>query len=105
EYVRGLLVRENGHTSNPLGLVTALVDHFRQQGGEILRARALGFRLSGGRLAAVQTDIGEQPADAAVVCAGAYSRPLAATLGDRVPLETERGYHLMIRDPEVTPRI
>jgi D-amino-acid dehydrogenase len=39
------------------------------------------------------------------VCAGAYSKPLAAALGDRVPLETERGYHLMIRDPEVMPRI
>jgi D-amino-acid dehydrogenase len=26
-------------------------------------------------------------------------------LGDRIPLETERGYHLMIRDPEVMPRI
>src|SRR5205814_8402407 len=41
----------------------------------------------------------------AIVCAGAHSKPLAATLGDRVPLETERGYHLMIRDPEAMPRI
>jgi D-amino-acid dehydrogenase len=30
---------------------------------------------------------------------------LAAALGDKVPLETERGYHLMIRDPEAMPRI
>jgi hypothetical protein len=40
-----------------------------------------------------------------VVCAAAYSKPLAAALGDRVPLETERGYHLMISDPESMPRI
>src|SRR5207302_10424702 len=51
------------------------------------------------------TDRGDLPADAAVVSAGAYSKPLAAALGDKVPLETERGYHLMIRDPEVMPRI
>jgi D-amino-acid dehydrogenase len=105
EFVRGLLVRENGHTSDPLGLVTALVEHFRAQGGEIVRAHALGFRLDGRRLAAIRTDAGDLPADAAIVCAGAHSKPLAAALGDRVPLETERGYHLMIRDPEVTPRI
>jgi glycine/D-amino acid oxidase-like deaminating enzyme len=105
EYVRGLLVRENGHTSNPFGLVSALVQHFRRQGGEIVRARALGFRLDGRRLAAIRTGAGELPADAAVVCAGAYSKPLAAALGDKVPLETERGYHLMIRDPEVMPRL
>jgi D-amino-acid dehydrogenase len=105
DYVRGLLVRENGHTSNPLGLVTRLFEQFRRQGGEIVMARALGFRLDGQRLTAISTDHGDLAADAAVVCAGAYSKPLAAALGDRVPLETERGYHLMIRDPEVMPRI
>jgi D-amino-acid dehydrogenase len=105
DYVRGLLVRENGHTSNPLALVTRLVEHFRGQGGEIIQARALGFRLDGRRLTAISTDRGDLVADAAVVCAGAYSKPLAAALGDRVPLETERGYHLMIRDPEVMPGI
>ncbi|MBV9551385.1 MAG: FAD-dependent oxidoreductase, partial [Alphaproteobacteria bacterium] len=105
DYVHGLLVRENGHTSNPFGLVSALVEHFVRSGGVVMRARALGFRLDGGRLTAIKTDAGELAADAAVVAAGAWSKPLAATLGDRVPLETERGYHLMIRDPEAMPRI
>jgi D-amino-acid dehydrogenase len=105
DYVRGLLVRENGHTSNPLGLVTRLVERFRGQGGEIVRSRAVGFQLDGRRLSAIQTDTGILRVDAAVVCAGAHSKPLAAALGNRVPLETERGYHLMIQDPEVMPRI
>jgi D-amino-acid dehydrogenase len=105
EFVCGLLVRENGHTSNPFALVTRLAEHFVRNGGEIVRARATGFRLDGRRLAAVRTDAGDLPAAAAVVCAGAWSKPLAAALGDRIPLETERGYHLMIRDPEIVPRI
>jgi D-amino-acid dehydrogenase len=105
DYVRGVLVRENGHTSNPLKLVERLLEHFARSGGELVRARAHGFRLDGRRLAAIQTDAGDLSADTAIVCAGAYSRPLAAALGDKVPLETERGYHLMIRDPEVMPRI
>ena len=105
EYVRGLLVRENGHTSNPFGLVQRLLEHFLRSGGELVQARAHGFRLDGARLAAIQTDGGDLSADAAIVCAGAYSKPLAAALGDKVPLETERGYHLMIADPEAMPRI
>jgi D-amino-acid dehydrogenase len=105
DYVRGILVRENGHTSNPLGLVQRLLSCFLRSGGELARARATGFRLDGNRLAAIRTENGELPADAAVVCAGAWSKPLAAALGDRIPLETERGYHLMIRDPEIMPRI
>jgi glycine/D-amino acid oxidase-like deaminating enzyme len=105
DYVRGVLVRENGHTSNPLRLVELLVESFARAGGELVRDRAHGFRLEGHRLSAIETDSGALPADAAVVCAGAYSKPLAAALGDKVPLETERGYHLMIRDPEAMPRI
>jgi D-amino-acid dehydrogenase len=105
DYVRGVLVRENGHTSNPLALVERLAEHFVRSGGGLVQARAHGFRLEGGRLAAIQTDTSDLPADAAIVCAGAYSKPLAAALGDKVPLETERGYHLMIRDPETMPRI
>ena len=105
DFVRGILVRENGHTSNPLGLVERLLGQFLRSGGELVRARAFGFDLADGRLAAIRTDTGDLPADAAIVCAGAWSRPLAAALGDRIPLETERGYHLMICDPEVMPRI
>ena len=105
DYVRGLLVRENGHTENPLGLVTRLVDEFRRRGGEIVQARAIGFRLDGHRLAAIETDAGLLSSGSAVVCAGAHSKALAAALGDRIPLETERGYHLMIADPEVMPRV
>ncbi len=105
EYIRGLLVRENGHISNPLGLVQRLLEHFLRSGGELVRARAHGFRLDGVRLEAIETDSGNLPADVAIVCAGAYSKPLAAALGDKVPLETERGYHLMISDPEAMPRI
>jgi glycine/D-amino acid oxidase-like deaminating enzyme len=105
DYVRGVLVRENGHTTNPLKLVERLLDAFLRSGGGLQRARATGFRLAGNRLAAVETDAGEFVADAAILCAGAYSKPLAARLGDRIPLETERGYHLMIRDPEAMPRL
>jgi D-amino-acid dehydrogenase len=105
DYVRGILVRENGHTSNPLRLIQRLLDKFLRSGGKLERARASGFRIEGSRLAAILTDRGEFAADAAIICAGAWSRPLAAMLGDRIPLETERGYHLMIRDPEVMPRI
>ena len=105
DYVRGLLVRENGHTTNPLALVTRLVAAFRRHGGDVVPARAAGFRLDGGRLVAIRSGAGDLPADAAIVSAGAHSRPFAAALGDKVPLETERGYHLMIRDPEVMPRL
>lgn len=104
DYVRGILVRENGHTSDPYRLVQSLAAAFVRDGGTIRRGRVTGFDLDGARLRAVRTDAGEIAANAAVVAAGAFSAPLAAALGDRVPLEFARGYHLMLRDPEATLR-
>ena len=105
EYVHGILLRANGHTTDPHALAARLVEAFVGRGGTLQRASAVGFSLEGSRLRAVRTDNGEISAQIAVVAAGAWSKPLAAGLGDRVPLETERGYHLMVLDPEVTPRI
>jgi glycine/D-amino acid oxidase-like deaminating enzyme len=105
EYVKGVLVRENGHTTNPHRLVNALADAFCRNGGRIEHQRAVGFTFDGERLTGIRTESGTLAADAAVVAAGIWSKPLAAELGDTIPLETERGYHLIIRAPEVAPRI
>lgn len=101
----GLLVETNGHTSNPHALVSRLADHFAKSGGAIHRAAATGFVTASGRLRAIRTTVGELTADVAVIAAGAYSQPLAAELGDRLPLETERGYHIMIKYPEVSLKV
>jgi D-amino-acid dehydrogenase len=82
-----------------------LAETVQRNGGTLMRARAIGFSLDGTRLRAVRTPGGEIGADAAVIAAGAYSKALAAQVGDAVPLETERGYHAMLRAPEVTPRV
>lgn len=105
DLTRGKFVPGNGHTLDPGGLVAALATAFQAEGGKLVRAEAKGFTLDGARLRAIRTPEGELSADAAVVAAGAYSKPLAASLGDDVPLETERGYHLMVRNAEVMPRV
>jgi glycine/D-amino acid oxidase-like deaminating enzyme len=105
DYVKGVVIRENGHTTNPHRLVNTLLETFLHDGGRIERTRAVGFDVDGSRLRAIRTQDGLRSADAAVVAAGIWSRPLAGELGDKLPLETERGYHLMIRDPEVIPRM
>jgi D-amino-acid dehydrogenase len=105
DYKFGALIRGNGHTTNPHRLVNALADAFRRNGGEILKTRVTGFELDGARLRGLRTERGPVPADRAVLCAGAWSKPLAKAVGNDVPLETERGYHLIIKDPEVVPRI
>ena len=104
-YRFGVLVEEGGHCRDPGAYVAALVGHAEALGAERCVARATGFRIEGKRLRAVRTDAGEIGCDKAVIAAGAWSRALAAEAGDAVPLESERGYHALIKHPESAPRI
>lgn len=103
-YTFAVLVEEAGRCRDPGAYVAALSAHARARGAEFLTAKASGLKVEGGRLRAVVTDRGEIACDRAVVAAGAHSKPLCASIGDRLPLETERGYHIMIADPEIRPR-
>lgn len=96
DYRYGILVPEGGHCRNPGAYVAGLADYAGRLGARRLEARATGFTQAGGRLTGVQTSAGTVACGAAVIAAGARSRALAAHAGDRVPLETERGYHVTV---------
>jgi D-amino-acid dehydrogenase len=103
-YKFAVLVEENGQCRDPGAYVAGLIRHAVDLGAKLHRARATGFKIANGALQAVMTDTGDVAADKAVIAAGAFSKQLAADAGDRVPLETERGYHVVISDPGVAPR-
>jgi D-amino-acid dehydrogenase len=103
-YGFGVLVEEAGRCRDPGAYVAGLADHARALGAVVVPARATGLKLEGGRLKAVITDRGEIACDAAVIAAGIHSGPLCASIGDRLPLETERGYHVVIEAAGVGPR-
>jgi glycine/D-amino acid oxidase-like deaminating enzyme len=105
EFVRGVFMEENGHTTNPSKLVKCLVEQALRNGASLVKASAIAIAMDGSRVRAVQTSAGDVEAECVVIAAGAHSKPLADGMGDRVLLDTERGYHLMISDPEAKPRV
>jgi D-hydroxyproline dehydrogenase len=64
-----------------------------QAGVQHLRWRVLSLGRSHGAIRVAGEGHSLQ-AQQVVIAAGAHSRPLAAMAGDRVPLDTERGYHV-----------
>lgn len=105
DYKSGLFFPDNGHSVNSFRLVQVLAEQVVRDGGEILRRTARGFRFGAGGPDALLTDAGEMPLDRLVIAAGAWSHRLSEKLGTSVPLEAERGYHVMLPDPGVTPRL
>ena len=95
-YGFGALVEAGGHCTDPGAYLLALFRRLQADGAEWHRAAATGFDVAGGRLRAVKTAAGDVPCDRAVIAAGIGARGLARAAGDRVSLESERGYHVAI---------
>jgi D-amino-acid dehydrogenase len=103
-FTKGVLLPEHGYCLDPFGLVQALADSVRRKGGTILGQKVLDVEMDADRPRALVTAAGRHQVDAVVVAAGAWSHQLARMFGHKVPLETQRGYHAMLRDPSVSPR-
>jgi D-amino-acid dehydrogenase len=101
----GVLLQDHGFVLSPGGYVAALREVAASLGAIAEPAEAREFRLApDGSVQAVVTTNGEIEADAAVIATGAWSKALTAQLGLDVPLETERGYHVMFYGPSLKPR-
>jgi D-amino-acid dehydrogenase len=101
-FVRGLFLPEQGFVTDPLQLTRALAERFQRDGGVILLRRVLDIDFDAGTPRALVTDGERVPFETLVLCAGVHSRQFSATLGSRVPLESERGYHATYQDPNVS---
>jgi D-amino-acid dehydrogenase len=94
----------HGRISDPGAYVKALAAEFERLGGRVLRAEVKDVVRAGGRIVGLRAGGETIACDAAALCAGAWSGPLARAFGVKVPLESERGYHLELWEPSVMPR-
>ncbi len=91
-FIKGTFTPGWWSIADPKLYVQALAERFRAQGGTILRAEVLGLKPQGDGVS-IQTKGEPLTAERVVLAAGAFSHRIAATLGERIPLETERGYN------------
>lgn len=85
------------HSLDPRALIEAFARRFLAAGGTLRREAVthLDCAAAGGQ---VVTATGPIAFSRVVLAAGVWSRDLARPLGVRVPLEGQRGYHVMIPD-------
>lgn len=105
KYTFGVFVAETGSCRNPGAYTAALIRYAQTRGATLLHARATGFRIESGSLKAVLIEGGEVACEKAVIAVGARSKAFAALAGDKVSLETERGYHAVVAGVEAGPRL
>jgi D-amino-acid dehydrogenase len=79
--------------ADPKLYTLALADHFRTIGGVIERAEVIALKPVDGAVEVLSADGRVRRAAQVVLSAGAFSHRVARTLGESIPLETERGYN------------
>ena len=100
----GAFYPETAHTTDPLRLTQMLAEDFVRCSGRILRQKVADFRFGPAGEVAVRTNVDLYGTERIVLAAGAYSRPLARKLGSKLPLDAERGYHVMLPNPGIDLR-
>jgi glycine/D-amino acid oxidase-like deaminating enzyme len=95
---RASFVPNGAHTINPLRLVQKLADLFVEAGGSLLREQVMKLLPLDGGGYRVLTNIGDYRFSKLVIAGGAWSNRLLKPLRVSLPLEAERGYHVMVRE-------
>lgn len=79
--------------TDPALMMQRLTKAAEAQGVRFLKTAAIGIKRGSGAVSVICTEKTLR-ARTVIIAAGAHSKRLAAAAGDRIPLDTERGYHV-----------
>jgi D-amino-acid dehydrogenase len=104
-FCKGVLLPNSVQTANPYLVTAALAEAFARGGGEIAQEEALDTDAGERGPTLLITDKGRRNVDQLVIATGAFSKRWAKALACNLPLDTERGYHLMLPKPAIRLRV
>jgi len=101
-YKTGVLMKGQARAIDPGGVGKALAEKAKRMGADFLKAGVHRIEQSPTGEWNIHTDAGERKAINLIIAAGAWSARLLEPLGYDLPLEAERGYHLIFENPGIT---
>ena len=96
-YHAGVLYPNARHARNPKKILLKLFDLFLKRGGHFKRQNAQSISFTSDNKPVIKTDLNFYTFDKAVIACGAFSKKLTDQVDEKIPLDTERGYHVHFR--------
>ena len=93
-YKHGLFQPESGFVDHPKALTQAYFEGAVRHGARHVQAKVLQVMPQQDGSIAISTTQSKHQFDSVVIAAGAWSKQFVTQVGDRVCLDTERGYHV-----------
>ena len=98
-YYAGQLFTGSRHTTNPLAISTKIFEKFLEIGGIYIKQNVKNLFQNEN---SIELSLEDKKInfDKVIISAGAWSNQIANMLGDKFPLDTERGYHILFETNE-----
>jgi len=96
-YHAGVLYPYARHARNPKKILIKLFELFLKKGGKFKKLNIQEIKFENEK-PIFKTENDEYKFDKIVITCGAFSKKLTDKLGEKIPLDTERGYHVHFKD-------
>ena len=93
-YHGGVLYPNARHARNPKKILLKLFDLFLEKGGYFKKKNVQAISFTSDNKPVLTTDLDFYNFDKAVIACGAFSKKLTDQVNEKIPLDTERGYHV-----------
>jgi len=90
----GVLFDYAWHARDPYQISKRLFDLYIRKGGKFIKENVTEIKQTNLDETSIKTELKEYTFEKSVIACGAFSKKLTDQLGENIPLETERGYHV-----------
>jgi len=96
-YHGGVYYQHGRHARNPKKILLKLLELFLKKGGTFLKLNIQDIKFDG-EAPVIKTETQRFLFDKVVIACGSFSKRLTDNLDEKIPLDTERGYHVHVKD-------
>ena len=96
-YHGGVFYQYGRHTRNPKKILLKLYELFLKKGGKFLKMNIKNINFNDEK-PVIKTETQSFLFDKIVIACGSFSKKLTDNLDEKIPLDTERGYHVHFKD-------
>ena len=94
----GVLYEDSMHARDPYGILKKIFNLFLEKGGKFLKENVISLKQNNENQTTIVTSRKKYFFEKTVIASGAFSKNLTDQLGENIPIDTERGYHVHFKD-------
>ena len=96
----GVIYESAMHARDPHGILKKIFRLFLNKGGKFIQSNVKALKQINTNETVIKTESDNYKFEKTVVASGAFSKYLTDQLGENIPLDTERGYHVHFKNKD-----